>query len=96
MSSLLETSRMVLHPIWLVWISSQLETYRMGLHQSINVDVKSTRNNENGITPWLHPMINVNVKSLLETTIMESHPLIIVNVKSLLETSRINLHSLIC
>ena len=96
MSSLLETSRMGLHPIWLVWISSQLETYRMGLHQSINVDVKSTRNNENGITPWLHPMINVNVKSLLETTIMESHPLIIVNVKSLLETSRMNLHPLIC
>ena len=32
-------------------MSSQLETSRMGLHHLISVDVKSTRNNENGITP---------------------------------------------
>ena len=48
-----------------MWMSSLLETSRMGLHPLIIVDVKSTRTTILG----LQPLIIIDVKSLLETRI---------------------------
>ena len=56
------------------------------------MDIKSTRNIENGFT--LHPLISVDIKSLLETTRMVLDPLISVDIKSLLETTRMGLDPL--